>query len=159
MRKGMRDWIIWYKKQQGWDGVRLDAIKHFPSYIAEDYLWNLQFNAGFASGGNDLFAVGEWVGGKAELDNWANSVQNRSGTFDFALRNALVGIINGIGNFDMGSVPSYQQDNRQRTVPFVNNHDTFRPQLSTNGNYTGWNLGQQLGLHIEPNMYNAIHHR
>lgn len=151
MRKGMRDWIIWYKKQQGWDGVRLDAIKHFPSYIAEDYLWNLQFNAGFASGGNDLFAVGEWVGGKAELDNWANSVQNRSGTFDFALRNALVGIINGIGNFDMGSVPSYQQDNRQRTVPFVNNHDTFRPQLSTNGNYTGWNLGQQLGLHIEPN--------
>lgn len=151
MRKGMRDWIIWYKKQQGWDGVRLDAIKHFPSYIAEDYLWNLQFNAGFASGGNDMFAVGEWVGGKTELDNWANSVQNRSGTFDFALRNALVSIINGSGNFDMGSVPNYQQDNRQRTVPFVNNHDTFRPQLSTNGNYTGWNLGQQLGLHIEPN--------
>lgn len=151
MRKGMRDWIIWYKKQQGWDGVRLDAIKHFPSYITEDYLWNLQFNSGFASGGNDMFAVGEWVGGKTDLDNWANSVQNRSGTFDFALRNALVGIVNGIGNFDLGSVPSYQQNNRQRTVPFVNNHDTFRPILSTAGNYTGWNQSQQLGLQIEPN--------
>ncbi len=151
MRKNMRNWIVWYKKQQGWDGVRLDAIKHFPSYICEDYLWNLQFNSGFANGGNEMFAVGEWVGGKTELDNWANSVQNRSGTFDFALRNALVGIANGMGNFDLGSVPSSQQDNRQRTVPFVNNHDTFRPQLNTAGNYTGWNLGQQLGLHIEPN--------
>jgi alpha-amylase len=151
MRNGMRDWLIWYKKQVGWDGVRLDAIKHFPNYVAEDYLWNLQNNAGWAGGGADMFAVGEWVGGSSELDAWANAVQNRSGTFDFALRNALTGIISGNGLFDLGTVPSFQQGNRERTVPFVNNHDTYRPIVDATGNYTGWNSSQQLGSQIEPN--------
>lgn len=45
MRDNMRNWMIWYKKQVGWDGVRLDAVKHFPAYIAEDYLWNIQFGS------------------------------------------------------------------------------------------------------------------
>lgn len=151
MRTEMRNWLIWNKKQMGWDGVRLDAVKHFPNYITEDYLWNLQFGSLWASGGADMFAVGEWVGGAGELDAWAAAVQDRAGTFDFALRNALTGIISGNGNFDLGTVPNFQQQNRGRTVPFVNNHDTFRPQLSTTGNYTGWNTSQQLGPHIEPN--------
>jgi alpha-amylase len=151
MRDGMRNWLIWYKKQVGWDGVRLDAVKHFPSYVSEDFLWNLQFGSLWANGGNDMFAVGEWVGGGNELDSWANAVQNRAGTFDFALRNAFTGIVSGNGNFDLGSVPGYQQSNRERTVPFVNNHDTYRPTLSTQGNYTGWNTGSELAPHIEPN--------
>lgn len=151
MRNEMRRWVIWNKKQMGWDGVRLDAVKHFSPIVTEDFLWNLQFGSLWANGGNDMFAVGEWVGGMGELDAWAANVQNRAGTFDFALRNALTGIVSGNGNFDIGSVPSFQQQNRQRTVPFVNNHDTFRPQLSSTGNYTGWNTGSQLGPHIEPN--------
>jgi alpha-amylase len=151
MRNGFRDWLIWYKKQVGWDGVRIDAIKHFPAEIAEDYLWNLQNNAGFASGTDEMFAVGEWVGGAGELDAWANAVQNRAGTFDFSLRNGLVNIIQGNGNFNIGSIPSYQQQNRLRTVPFVNNHDTYRPILDADGNYIGWNTGSQLGSQIEPN--------
>jgi len=150
VRDQMRNWLIWYKKQVGWDGIRLDAIKHFPNSVSEDYLWNLQNNAGWASGGNNHFAVGEWVGGQTELDNWCSAVQNRAGTFDFALRNALTGIVSGNGNFNLGSVPSYQQQNRQRTVPFVNNHDTFRPSLNAQGNYNGWNSSQQLGMQIEP---------
>ena len=150
MREQTRNWLIWYKKQMGWDGVRLDAIKHFSPIVVEDFLWNLQFNALWASGGNDMFAVGEWVGGAQELDNWASAVQNRAGTFDFALRNALTGIVYGNGNFNLGTLPNYQQSNRQRTVPFVNNHDTFRPILDNQGNYNGFNLGSQLGQQIEP---------
>ncbi|MFT4758811.1 MAG: alpha-amylase [Paraglaciecola sp.] len=38
-----------------------------------------------------------------------------------------------------------------KTVPFINNHDTFRPQLDTLGNYTGWNTGSELSAHIESN--------
>ena len=151
MRNGMRDWLLWYKKQVGFSGVRIDAIKHFPTYIAEDYLWNLQHGNGWANGTDDMYAVGEWVGGLTELDQWCNDVQNRAGTFDFSLRNALTGIVQGQGNFDLGSVPNYQQSNRLRTVPFVNNHDTFRPILSSDGNYIGWNSSQQLGAQIEPN--------
>lgn len=151
MRNGMRNWLIWYKKQMGWDGVRIDAVKHFPAYVAEDFLWNLQNNALWASGGNEMFAVGEWVGGATELDAWAAAVQDRAGTFDFALRNAFTGIISGMGNFNLGSVPSYQQQNRYRTMPFVNNHDTYRPIVDAVGNITGWDTFNEIGGHIDPN--------
>ena len=151
MRTNTRNWLMWYKKQMGWEGVRIDAIKHFPTYIVEDFLWNIQHGNGWANGTDDMFAVGEWVGGASALDQWCNDVQNRAGTFDFSLRNALTGIIQSNGSFDLGIVPNYQQSNRQRTVPFVNNHDTFRPILDNNGNYNGWNLGSQLGPQIEPN--------
>lgn len=151
MRDNMRNWMIWYKKQVGWDGVRLDAVKHFPSYVAEDYLWNIQFGSLWANGGEDMFAVGEWVGGTNELDTWVSDVQSRAGTFDFGLRNALSGIVSGNGGFDLGTVPSYQQQNRYKTVPFVNNHDTFRPEKDANGNYIGWDTGNELAPHVEPN--------
>ncbi|MCC5922173.1 MAG: DUF1939 domain-containing protein [Crocinitomicaceae bacterium] len=150
MRNGMREWIIWYKKQAGWDGVRIDAVKHFPNEVTEDYLWNLQNNAGWASGGDEMFAVGEWVDFNAGiLDWWANEMQNRAGTFDFALRDGLYGIITGQGGYNLGAIPSTQQNNRLRTVPFVNNHDTFRPDLDSDGNYIGW--GSALAPRIEPN--------
>lgn len=150
MRNGMRDWIIWYKKQAGWDGVRIDAVKHFPNEVTEDYLWNLQNNAGWASGGDEMFAVGEWVDfNPGTLDWWADVVQNRAGTFDFALRDGLYGIVTSMGNYNIGSIPSAQQGNRLRTVPFVNNHDTFRPELDEDGNYDGW--GNALAPRIEPN--------
>ncbi|MEY3845704.1 MAG: hypothetical protein RL293_2126 [Bacteroidota bacterium] len=55
------------------------------------------------------------------------------------------------GNFDLSTIPGQQQLNRGRTVPFVNNHDTFRPTLNSQGNYTGWNTGSELSPHIEPN--------
>lgn len=150
MRDNARNWLIWCKKQTGVDGFRFDAVKHFPASVTEDVLYNTQFNAGFANGGSDMFAVGEWVGGSGDLDNWANATQNRAGTFDFSLRNGLYNIINGNGGFDMGSLPGYQQGNRFRTVPFVNNHDTFRPQLNASGNYIGWNTSQELAPHIDP---------
>ncbi len=159
MRDRGREWIIWYKKQVGFDGVRLDAVKHFPDYITEDYLANLQNNASWANGGAGMYAVGEWVGSAGQMDSWCNNVQNRAGTFDFSLRNGLYNIVSGGGNFDIGSLPTYQQANRvqfqggqfvHRTVPFVNNHDTFRPQVGATGNYTGWNTGSELAPHIDP---------
>lgn len=151
MRNGMRDWMIWNKKQMGWDGVRIDAVKHFPNFVTEDYLWNLQNNAGWASGGNNMFAVGEWVDfNPAVLDAWCDEVQNRAGTFDFALRDGLYGVIAGGGAYNLGNIPGTQQNNRQRTVPFVNNHDTFRPNLDAQGNYTS-SWGNALAPRIEPN--------
>ena len=59
MRNEVRSWLIWYKKQMGFDGVRLDAVKHFLADATEDFLYNMQFNAGWASGGDAMFAVGK----------------------------------------------------------------------------------------------------
>ncbi|WP_460623049.1 alpha-amylase family glycosyl hydrolase [Hymenobacter tenuis] len=159
MRTNVRNWLIWYKKQVGFDGVRMDAVKHFPDAASEDFLYNLQSNAGWASGGATMYAVGEWVGSAGQMDGWVSNVQNRAGTFDFSLRNGLYSIVSGGGNFDLGSLPGYQQGSRvflingqyvHRTVPFVNNHDTFRPTTDANGNYTGWNTGSELAPHIDP---------
>lgn len=115
-----RIWMRWLRRQTGTDGFRFDAVKHFPAYVVEDLLFNAMGE------GNEYFAVGEFVGGREQLDSWANETRNRSGAFDFGLRDALANIIDASGFFDMGSLPNYQQQNRLKTVPFVNNHDTWR---------------------------------
>lgn len=120
MRDMAREWFVWFKKQTGADGFRFDAVKHFPAYVVEDLLYN-------AMGDRiDYFAVGEFVGNQHQMDEWAGFTGNRSGTFDFALRDALANIVEAGGFFDMGSLPDYQQKNRIKTAPFVNNHDTWR---------------------------------
>jgi len=163
MRKHTREWLIWYKKQMGFDGVRIDAVKHFTNASSEDFLYNLQQEADWADGGDEMFAVGEWVGDKSALDGWTAAVNNRSGTFDFGLRafdgsGGLRGMIYGNGGFDLGNLPGAQQNIRyidygatrvHRTVPFINNHDTYRPQTPGNGNITGWNTGDELSAHVE----------
>ena len=171
MRKRAREWMIWLRKQTGIDGYRLDAIKHFPASVCEDIIWNLQNNAGFASGTDQMFTVGEWVGGKTELDAWVDAVQGRAGTFDFGLRGfnnspGFYGMVYGLGNYDLSNLPGIQQDRRYRTAPFINNHDTFRPSqpsagsptLQTNGNYPvdgsgnprRWTSGSELSPNIDP---------
>ena len=79
---------------------------------------NIQHGNGWANGTDDMFAVGEWVGGALLSISGCNDVQNRAGTFDFSLRNTLTGIIQGNGGgFDLGLVPNYQQSND--TVQFL----------------------------------------
>jgi alpha-amylase len=164
MRKGLREWMVWYKKQTGFDGIRIDAVKHFQNEVSRDFLWNLQNMADWASATDTMFAVGEWVGGKTDLDNWTLAVEERSGTFDFGLRafdgnGGLYSMIYGNGSFNMSTLPGAQQNRRfidvsgtriHRTVPFVNNHDTYRPIVNTLGNITGWNTGQELSPHVDP---------
>lgn len=120
MRDQAREWFVWFAKQTGADGFRFDAVKHFPAYVVEDLLYNAMGNR------IEYFAVGEFVGSQQQLDRWTHETQNRAGTFDFALRDALANIVEAGGFFDMGSLPNYQQKNRVKTVPFVNNHDTWR---------------------------------
>lgn len=121
MRDRAREWFVWLVRQTGVDGFRFDAVKHFPAYVVEDLLYHAKGDR------NDYFAVGEYVDGRREaLDAWGDGTRNRAGALDFAFREALAGIIEAGGFFDMGSLPDYQQHNRMKTSPFVNNHDTWR---------------------------------
>ncbi len=168
MRRNVREWMVWYKKQTGFDGVRVDAVKHFDVEACEDFIYNIQQNAGWANGSDAMFAVGEYVGSTGDLDAWYGGVMKRAGVFDFNLRafdftGGLYGMVYGSGGFDMQNLPGAQQTgaNRveyypaistyvHRTVPFVNNHDTYRPNLAANGNVVGWNAGSELSAHITP---------
>lgn len=156
VRNGMRAWNIWMKKQTGIDGFRIDAAKHFPYWATKDFLWNLAYDADWASGGETMIAFGEYVGSKSEMDQWVDDVNNSDGftdvvgTMDFSLRQALHDMVYGFDNYDMGSIPGAQQDRRNRTVPFVNTHDTFRPILDENGNYDSWDTDNEIGGHVDP---------
>jgi alpha-amylase len=163
-----RNWVVWMKKQTGVDGFRWDAVKHFSYNAQQDLSYNLKYNAGWASAGDRMFNVGEYVGGKSELDSYVGGVRGQNGgndflmgTFDFSLRGAIYNMVSAGGGYDLGQLPAQQQDQRvayystsntyvHRTAPFVNNHDTFRPKLDASGNYTGWNGGDELAAHIDP---------
>ncbi len=188
MAQGAKDWIMWYKKQTGADGFRWDAVKHFGFDVQRDLTYALKYQSGFANGGNSMFNVGEWVGTQSEVDYYVSQLvksgtptesgvadEQMSGGFDFGLRGYGSGggiysmVLNG-GSFDMQTLPGAQQSTRYfdypngtriyKTVPFVNSHDTYRPNFTTNGNYSqalgntaGWNTGQELGgngQHIDP---------
>jgi alpha-amylase len=156
MRNGARNWMLWFKKQTGSDGFRFDASKHYPYWALQDFIYNTKYNAGWANGGANMFAVGEYIGSSADMDTWINNVKTSNGgtedlvgTFDFNLRGGIKAMIDGNGGFDLGSIPGYQQTNRFRTVPFVNNHDTYRPIKDANGNYTGWDNANEIGGHID----------
>lgn len=171
MRNEARNWVMWLKKQTGVDGFRWDATKHFPVWVQQDLSFNLKYNMpAWANGGEVMFNVGEYVdfsGGG--LDSYVNNVRYANGgsdfllgAFDFSLRAALKAMVDGNGiNYDVSLIPGAQQALRvayyqasntyvHRTVPFVNNHDTFRPQLNADGNYVGWNSGSELAPHIDP---------
>ncbi len=163
-----RSWAVWMKKQTGVDGFRWDAVKHFSYNAQQDISYNLKYNASWANGGAAMFNVGEWVGSKSDIDGYVNSVKTQNGgtdflmgTFDFELRGAIYNMVSGGGSYDLSLVPGAQQSQRvayypssntyvHRTAPFVNSHDTFRPQLDATGNYTGWNTGDELAGHIVP---------
>jgi len=163
-----RNWAVWMKKQTGVDGFRWDAVKHFSYNAQQDISYNLKYNAMWANGGVGMFNVGEYVGGKNDLDNYVGSVQSQNsgtdflmGTFDFELRGAIYNMVSGNGNYNLGQIPGAQQSQRvayyasantyvHRTAPFVNSHDTFRPQLDSIGNYKGWKTNDELAAHIDP---------
>ena len=171
-RDGAREWIKWFKKQTNVDGYRWDAVKHFPYFVQQDLSHNCKYTVpSWAAGGTEMFNVGEYVGSKNELDAFVDDVTYSNGgsemlmgTFDFGLRafdsnGGVNAMVSGNGFFDMATLPAAQQERRfsdfdgkrvHRTVPFVNNHDTFRPVLDANGNYQDWNSGSELSPHIDP---------
>jgi alpha-amylase len=175
-----RDYLAWFKKQTGIDGFRLDAVKHYSVSAQNTFIMNVKYNLpDFANGGQDMISIGEWIGNQYDLDNYVTSVagggEEHTGTFDFSLRgystngSGIYGLVLWGGSYNMQNMPVCQQSKRyydfgtkrvHRTIPFVNSHDTFRPILSSNGNYSkplgdnsGWNMSNELGgngSHIDP---------
>jgi len=123
-RSNARAWLTWFVKQTGVDGFRFDDVDGYPPEVVEDLLYNAM------GSGLNYFAVGEYVtGSQSIVDAWADATLNRCGTFDYPLRFALANMVQSGGYCDVGNLPSQQQQNRFKTVPFVNNHDTADSQV------------------------------
>jgi len=123
-RANARDWLTWFVHQIGVDGFRFDDVKGYPPEVVEDLLFNAMGDR------RDYFCVGEFVtGNPADLDSWALGTLDRSGTFDYPFRFALSDLVSTGGYYNVGNLPSLQQKNRFKSVPFVNNHDNYDGQI------------------------------
>ena len=153
MREQARAWFMWFVKQTGVDGFRFDDVKDYPPEVVEDLLWN-------AMGDRiDYFCVGEFIPNNVPgcLDQWTAEVNGRCGTFDYPLRYALADMVYYPATFDMGSLPGRQQQDRLKSVPFVNNHDLWHGEFwdSSGDNqhdHTGraQNNSEGLGATLDP---------
>ena len=169
MRDQARDWIMWFKKQTAVDGFRWDAVKHYPEWAQQDFLYNVKYSLpDFAKGGEGMFSVGEFIGIKDEIDNYCMRVQYANGSSEFAmggydvpLRGAIKnGVIDGGGYGNIGSVVGEQIGMRyndygngfkvHRSLNYINSHDTFRPIVDDKGNYKDWDGNNELGGHADP---------
>ena len=169
MRDQARDWIMWFKKQTAVDGFRWDAVKHYPEWAQQDFLYNVKYSLpDFAKGGEGMFSVGEFIGSKTEIDNYCMRVQYANGSSEFAmggydvpLRGAIKnGVIDGGGYGNIGSVVGEQIGMRyndygngfkvHRSLNYINSHDTFRPIVDDKGNYKDWDGYNELGGHADP---------
>lgn len=168
MRDQTREWMNWFKKQTAVDGYRWDAVKHYPEWAQQDFLYNVKYSLpDFAKGGQAMFSVGEFIGSKSEIDNYCMAVQYANGSSEFAmggydvpLRGAIKNVIDGGGYNNIGSIPGEQLGMRyndygdgqrvHRSLNYVNSHDTFRPIFDENGNYKDWDTSNETGWHIDP---------
>lgn len=121
VRDGLFDWMRWFDKQTGVDGYRIDAVKHMDPAFIEGLLWQVQGRLQ-----RNRFAVGELYDGNPNtLQWWVNAVQGRSALFDFTGFFELLSMAHGNGYYDMRGLRNRFRDD-QHSVPFCNNHDTFR---------------------------------
>jgi alpha-amylase len=122
VREELKRYGKWLLKQLGFDGVRLDAVKHIaPAFYIEwlDYMRSLK---------PDLFAVGEyWAPGDLPHTlKYMDAVGDRMSLFDAPLHHNFHAASKGGNTYDMSSIleNSLVKDNAARAVTVVDNHDT-----------------------------------
>lgn len=128
------EWSRWLIQEQGFGGLRMDAVKHFePPFVGQllDYL--------SANSSSPSLVVGEFFDGSPTLlKGWVDAVNASKSSndvpvrvFDFAMRNALKDACDGFGDkrnlFNSGLVDATGMSGFN-VVTFINNHDFRGPQ-------------------------------
>ncbi|MGM0370770.1 MAG: alpha-amylase family glycosyl hydrolase [Bacillota bacterium] len=127
----MNEWGTWITEDVGFDGFRMDAIKHVSSEFTDQWIDHVQENTE-----EDIFFVGEaWEVNDNKLIRYLEDVGNPDlKVFDFSLRGAFENLRDG--SLDMRELKTRglvnQADYHDQAVTFVDNHDTDREE----GSYT-----------------------
>jgi len=123
VREELNYWAKWYYEQTGFDGVRLDAVKHISPGFYKEWLQLLRSNSG-----KNIFAVGEyWAPGKLGLlQKYIDATDGNMSLFDSSLQH----------HFHIASLEGNRYDLRKifdetltladpvHSVTVVDNHDT-----------------------------------
>ena len=131
VRHELKEWGSWLVNDIGFDGFRIDAIKHIDSNFIDQWLTHIQDNSD-----KDVFFVGEaWIKNKMGLSFFISDVGNQNLTvFDFPLRNTFKNMMSGMVNMSvLGKAGLVNDPNySDRTVTFIDNHDTGRDKTEYN---------------------------
>lgn len=132
-KEGLRDWSQWLDSDVGIEGLRMDAVKHFPSSFVSYLMDELQ-----ASGQSPDLVVGEFFDfNTGALKGWTDAVNNGMSAaaqseisvqvFDFALRGSLKSACDQFGydvrNVFNSGIVKEAGGNKDHVVAFINNHD------------------------------------
>lgn len=121
VREELKRWGKWYLTETGFDGLRLDAVKHMvPQFFNEwlDYMRSLK---------SDLFAVGEyWTSDLPPLLQYIEITGGRMSLFDAPLHNNFHEASKAGHEYDLTKIfdNSLVRANAPLAVTLVDNHDT-----------------------------------
>lgn len=120
--KELKNWLKWYAKEAGFDGLRLDAVKHISFPFYREFLADIrqETKKGFP-------AVGEyWSGDVNRLLYYLDQVDSEMSLFDVALHYHFFQAAEAGSEYDLrGLLPDTLVTARpERAVTFVDNHDT-----------------------------------
>jgi alpha-amylase len=135
VRDELKRWGKWYLNEIGFDGFRLDAVKHIAPQFYNEWLQHMR------SVKPDLFAVGEyWAPGELTLlEKYIAATDGRMSLFDSALHHALHRASKEGSNFDLTTIlhNSLVQSNPPLAVTVIENHDT-QPLQSLEAPVENW---------------------
>ncbi|HWI91298.1 MAG TPA: alpha-amylase [Flavisolibacter sp.] len=123
LREELIRWGLWYYHTTGFDGVRLDAVKHISPKFYNEWLEALRQQTG-----KEIFAVGEyWAPGNLErLLRYIDATEGRMSLFDSALHHNLHNASKAGINYDLRTILDNSLMNAipDKAVTVVDNHDT-----------------------------------
>lgn len=123
VREELYKWGMWYLKETGIDGVRLDAIKHINPYFFNEWLDRLRKDSG-----KELFAVGEyWAPSLLPLlIKYIEASEGRMSLFDSSLQNNFHTASKSGNEYDLTKIfgETLTAAMPDKSVSLVDNHDT-----------------------------------
>ncbi len=117
-----KKWLLWYIRQTGIDGLRLDAVKHISFPFYKELLKDIRKRTG-----KEMPAVGEyWSGDIGRLIYYLDSVENEMSLFDVALHYNFFNASSSGGAYSMRQIfdNTLVSQRPEKAVTFVDNHDT-----------------------------------
>ncbi|PWS26626.1 alpha-amylase [Pedobacter yonginense] len=119
----LKRWVEWYHETTGFDGFRLDAIKHMPAEFFNDWLDHIR-----SVTGKELFTVGEyWSPGQLDaLLQYIEATQGRMSLFDACLQANFSTASKQGSDFDLATIfqDTLVSVRPELAVTLVENHDT-----------------------------------
>jgi alpha-amylase len=123
VREELKRWGEWYWKQTGFDGVRLDAVKHISPAFENEWLDHMRQVTG-----KEFFAVGEyWAPGNLPLLlRYIDATEGRMSLFDASLHHNFQAASKQGKDFDLTTIfnDTLVSVNPGLSVTVVGNHDT-----------------------------------